>query len=107
MILTDAQIKERIGQLGLDLLDTITDRLKCNNHNCHPGQTKTNDASQNNDEKIMDKKALSKYLQVKPSWIDQNYIKKKIPYFMVGNKPRFLKSEVDKWIKKNGFSLIK
>lgn len=45
---------------------------------------------------ILDKKALAKYIQMPVSWIDKNLYR--LPYFKMGKYVRFRKSEIDRFI---------
>ena len=47
---------------------------------------------------ILDKKELSKYLNVPITWVDKKVSFNEIPYFKAGKYPRFKKSVIDKWI---------
>lgn len=93
MKLTDAEIKEKYGEFYLDLIDTITDRLKCNN----PGQTK----SETNNE-ILDINGIVKYTKLSKKTIYKLTSQNSIPFIKRNNKKKstllFRKKEIDKWL---------
>jgi len=53
-----------------------------------------------NNNQLMTVEQLADYLHVEKHWIYQHVHAQDIPYVKVGAKLRFLKSEIDKWIKK-------
>ncbi len=51
-------------------------------------------------DEIFDVKGLAKYLKVSMAWVYKRTSEKAISFYKVGGKPRFRKSEIDKWMKK-------
>ena len=54
--------------------------------------------NQDNEDKILNKKELAKYIGVDVSWINKKVSANEIPYSKFGKYVRFKKSVIDKWI---------
>ena len=61
---------------------------------------KLKDLVSQQDNRLMTVEELAKYLKVKKHWIYQHVYTGDLPYVKVGAKLRFLKREIDRWIKK-------
>ncbi len=57
--------------------------------------------SNNELDELFSVESLSKYLGVSKQWIYERIHLKEIPYIKVGKFPRFKKSDIEKWLKKN------
>ena len=51
-----------------------------------------------NEDIILNKKKLARYLNVDVSWIDKKVSANEIPFFKIGKYVRFRKPNIDKWI---------
>lgn len=58
----------------------------------------TRNGNQKADDTIFDIKGLSDYLKAPEGWIYERSRFKEIPHYKVGNRLRFRKSEIDKWL---------
>ena len=57
-------------------------------------------SQQDHNDRLMTVEQLAEYLHVEKHWVYQHVHARDIPYVKVGAKLRFLKREIDRWIKK-------
>lgn len=50
------------------------------------------------DDTLLDKKGLAKYLNMSESWVSEQTRLRKLPFFKVGGDNRYRKRDIDRWL---------